>query len=106
MIIRKFKNRKIKLQLQRYDIQNGEVNENVYHDDMFMKDLYISQIETSQYIVDYNTRTVYRLGSYLLQNPLKYLLDELKEHNHIYLYPMGRKDSKELLDATEQEDKL
>lgn len=102
MKITKFKNGKIKLELESSDFDyQGNVREEVYHDDMFMCDLYIEQINGYQYIVDTNTQRVYELGSYLLQNPLKYLLDELKEHGKMYLYPLSKRESKSLLQDLE-----
>jgi len=101
MDIKKFKNGKIRFMLETSDLNNGEVDENVYHDDMFFKDLYINQINGYQYIVDFNTGRVYELGSYLLQNPLMFLLDEFKEareaRHYFYLYPLSKRESKSLL---------
>lgn len=103
MIIKKFKNHKIKLTIEKaYDITpEGDIDENVYHNDMSMSDLCINQINGYQYIVDFNTSTVYDLGSYLMQNPLKWLLEKLKEENTMYLYPCSRKESKSLLEDLE-----
>lgn len=102
MKITKFKNGKIKLELEASDFDNqGNVREEVYHDDMCMHNLYIEQINGYQYIVDMSTQRVYELGSYLLQNPLKYLLDELKEHGMYYLYPLSKRESKSLLQDLE-----
>lgn len=102
MKIKKFKNGKIKLELEPSDFDDqGNVREEVYYDDMFMHDLYIEQINGYQYIVNFNTQRVYELGSYLLQNPLKYLLDELKEHGKMYLYPLSKRESKSLLQDLE-----
>ena len=103
MKIKKFKNGKITMTLEKnYDFnEDGSINENVYHDDMFMSDLYINQINGYQYVTDYNTQRVYNLGSYLLQNPLKYILDELKEHGKMILYPLSKRESKSLLQDLE-----
>lgn len=108
MKITKFKNGKIKLELEPSDFDDqGNVREEVYHNDMFMYDLFIEQINGYQYIVDANTQRVYELGSYLallvylLQNPLEYLLDELKEHGKMYLYPLSKRESKSLLQDLE-----
>lgn len=102
--IKKFKNGKIKVTLQKsYDLENGEVNENVYHDDMFMADLSINQINGYQYLVDYNTQLVYELGSYLMQNPLKWILDTLFEFSRMYFIPLSKKESKSLLEDLEND---
>jgi len=78
MIIKKFKNGNINLKLQKEDIEDGQIDENVYHDEMFMDDLYIHiDYNGDKWIADYNTGRAYYLGSYLLQNPLKSLLDTL-----------------------------
>ena len=55
------------------------------------------------YIVDFNNKPFsMKLGSYLLQNPLKYILDELEEHGKMYLYPLTkRKESLSLLQDLE-----
>lgn len=103
MEIKKFKNGKIKMTIQKnYDINDdGTINENVYHDDMFFSDLYINQINGYQYICDFNTSLVYEMGSYLMQNPLKFILDTLQEDKQIYLYPLSKKESKSLLQDLE-----
>ena len=95
----KFKNGKIKVELQKnYDINSdGSINENVYHDDMFMCDLYLNQINGYQYLVDFNTSLVYELGGYLMQNPLVYILNELQENSKMYFYPLSKRESKSLL---------
>ena len=98
VIIKKFKNGKIKLQVEKCDIlQGGTIDENVYHNDMFWDDLYINQINGYQYVTDFNTSTVYELGSHLLQNPLKWLLDTLEEDKKMYLYPLTKRESLSLL---------
>lgn len=101
--IKKFKNGKIKVSMDKqYDIlSNGAINENVYHNDMFFSDLYINQINGYSYLVDFNTSLVYEIGSYLLQNPLKYIFDELLEKGKIYFYPLSRKESKSLMEDLE-----
>ena len=103
MDIKKFKNGKIKMTVKKdYDIlPDGSINENVYHDDMFMSDLSINQINGYQYIVDFNTSTCYEMGSYLVQNPLKEILETLQENKKIYLYPLSKKESKSLLQDLE-----
>lgn len=106
MIVKKFKNGKIKLQLeQKYDYNNNnnEIDiDNIYHRDMTMCDLYINQINGYQYVVDWNTYTVYPLISegYHLScyNPLVFLRDELKKNPIFYLYPETKKESKSLLE--------
>ena len=102
MIIKKFKNGKVKLQVEKCDrLSDGTVDENVYHDDMCCDDLYIHQINGYQYVVDFNTSTVYELGSYLLQNPLKWILDILEEEGRMYLYPLTKRESLSLLEDLE-----
>lgn len=101
--IKKFKNGKIKVSIDKqYDIlSNGAINENVYHEDMFFNDLYVNQINGYSYLVDFNTSLVYETGSYLLQNPLKYILDTLSENGKMYFYPLSKKESKSLLQDLE-----
>lgn len=101
-MIKKFKNGKLLLKVEKIDfINKNEVDENFYHDTMFFADLYINQINGYQYLVDFNKSLVYELGSYLLQNPLKFLLEELAEKNKIYFYPLSKKESKSLLEDLE-----
>jgi hypothetical protein len=101
-IVKKFKNGKIKIQLDYMnDGTTAQEIESVYHDDMFMSDLYINQINGYSYVVDFNTNLVYEIGSYLCQNPLKQILDELLEKSKIYLYPLTKKQSKDLLEDLE-----
>ena len=103
-MIKKFKNGKILLKPDKIDIlDDGSIDENFYHDDMFYSDLCICQINGYQYIVDFNTSLVYELGSYLLQNPLKYILEELEENGKLYLYPLSKKQSLSLLQDLENE---
>jgi hypothetical protein len=101
--IKKFSNGKIKVTIQKeYDIlSNGSIDENVYHDDFFMSDLSINQINGYQYLVDYNTQLVYEMGSYLMHNPLKFILDTLQENGKIYFYPLSKRQSKSLLQDLE-----
>ena len=101
-MIKKFKNGKLKLSIKKGECElNGEVNESFYHDEMFMSDLYINQINGYMYITDYNKQLVYDLGSYLMQNPLKYLLDELEEKGVFYFNPYSKKESASLLQDLE-----
>ena len=98
-VIKKFKNGKIKIELDyTNDGTTAQEIESVYHDDMFMSDLYINQINGYSYLVDFNTSLVYELGSYLMQNPLKWILDELLEKSKIYFYPLTKKQSKSLIE--------
>jgi len=100
-MIKKFKNGKILLKPDAIDFENGQLNENFYHDEMFMSDLSLNQINGYMYITDYNTQTVYELGSYLMQNPLKFILEELEENGKMYLYPLTKKESLDLLQDLE-----
>ena len=103
MIIKKFKNGKVKMQLERSDFfyyadGNGGIDiDRLYDNEITMSDLYIQQINGYQYMVDFNTNTVYELGSYLMQNPLKFIADELIEGN-VYLFPLTKKISLDLLE--------
>lgn len=102
MLIKKFKNKKILLKTEKEDFYaDGEMSEEIYHHDMFMQDLYINQINGYKYITDYNTNRVYELGSYSMQNPLKFLLDTLTEKKKIYLLPLNKKESASLLQDLE-----
>lgn len=107
MIIKKFKNGNINLKLESCDIEDNIVDENVYHDDMFMHDLYIEQGEDGyNYILDHNKQLVYYLGSYMVQNPLKWILDTLKDAydngKTVKIYPMDNKNLyQEILDNQE-----
>ena len=97
--ITKFKNGKIKVEVQKnYDINSdGSINENVYHDDFFFADLNINQINGYQYLVDNNTSLVYELSIYPMENPLMYILEELQENSKMYFYPLSKRESKSLL---------
>lgn len=105
--IKKFKNGKLAFRVDKnYSItKDGELDENYYHDGMFMNDLSLNQINGYIYLVDFNTQTVYEIGSYLVQNPLKYLLDTILEHHKagkvFYLHPLSKKESKSLLQDLE-----
>lgn len=105
--IKKFKNGKLAFRVDKnYSITDeGELDENYYHDGMFMHDLYLNQINGDMYLVDFNTQKVYELGSYLMQNPLKYLLDTILEHHKdgkvFYLYPLSKAECKCLLQDLE-----
>ncbi len=106
MDIKKFKNGKIKMSIQRdYDINDdGSINENVYHDDMFMSDLSFNQINGYMYLIDQNTQNVYDLqnhGYSIMMNTLVQLLDELEKIGVIYFYPLTKKESKSLLQDLE-----
>jgi len=106
MDIKKFKNGKIKMSIQRdYDINDdSSINENVYHDDMFMSDLSFNQINGYMYLVDQNTQLVYDLqnhGYSIMNNALIQLLNELEKTNVIYFYPLTKKESKSLLQDLE-----
>lgn len=106
MKIKKFKNGKIKMALESndkfyYGDGNGGYNiDEMYDSEITMKDIYIQQINGYQYYVDFNTGLVYEMGSYLLQNPLKYLLDCLIEGS-VYLYPLTKAESESLLEDLE-----
>lgn len=95
-MIKKFKNGKVMLQCKK-----SELNENFYHDEMFWSDLYINQINGYLYITDFNTQLVYEIGSYLMQNPIKYILDTIESDGKMYLYPLSKKESKSLLQDLE-----
>lgn len=109
--VTKFKNGKLALRVAArtgwYLDSNKQLTDSYYHDIMFMSDLYIFQLGDSQYLVDYNTQRVYLLGSYLLQNPVKYLLDGVMEANKnrkaYYLYPLSKKECKQILRDLELE---
>ena len=97
--IKKFKNGKIKIELEAYDRQQGDEIQDIeyiYHDEMFMKDIRFTTFDGDYYLVDDNTDHVYYFGSYLCQNPLKQLLDELRESGKIYLYPLSENDAIEI----------
>ncbi len=104
MIIKKFNNGKLSLSLEKCDIENGEVDENVYHDEMFMEDLYLESVFDEWYLLDYNTSRAYYIGSHRVQNPLKWMLDILKEcyeENRVYhLRPEDEGDSKIIINKS------
>jgi hypothetical protein len=101
MIIKKLKNKKILLKTEESDFDNGILNESIYQDDMFWQDLSIVQISGYQYIIDYNTSRIYELGIYLMENPIKFLLDTLTENKKMYLSPKTKKESASLLQDLE-----
>lgn len=101
-MIKKFKNGKLVLRVEKDDFEtDGTVRETFYHDEMFMSDLYINQINGYQYLVDFNKSLVYDLGSYLMQNPLKYILEELEEHGRLVYYPLPKDKCLSLLEDLE-----
>lgn len=92
MNIKKFKNGKIKIYIPGndwyYRDSNGKIREEFYFDEMFMHNLYIEEIDGDFYIVDTSTNLIYDyFSSYLIQNPLKSLLEDIEKNNKIYLYP-------------------
>lgn len=101
-MIKKFKNGKIVLDIKE-DLKSGyyENNiqsvENFYHNEMQMSDLYINTINGYQYIVDFNTQTVYDLP----RNHFVMFLEDLCKGEKIILEPYGRKISKSLLQDLE-----
>lgn len=102
MLVKKFKNGKIKFQVEKMDIlKDGSIEENVYYDDMFMSDLSFNQINGHMYLVDYNSQLVYDFSECDMFNPLKHLLNELEREGKIYLYSCSRKESKSLLQDLE-----
>lgn len=102
MKIRKFKNGNIRLRVEKVDFKaDGTVYSQVYHDEMFLEDLYINQINGYQYICDQNTGLVYEMGSYMMQNPLRYLLEELELRKKFELKPLSKKQSKSLMQDLE-----
>ena len=101
--IKRFKNGKVKLSIPRNDYYYrdlyGEVIETFYFDEMELNNLYIVTIEGELFIVDFDTSRVYDFfGGYLIQNPLKYLLDVLTMNNKLYLYPLSKRESRQLLE--------
>ena len=105
-MIKKYRNGVIMLKPDTIDImENGDVDENFYHHDMFMQDLYIEQLsDCDWYLVDLNKRLIYRLGSYLLQNPLKSLLEDLAEDGFRILLPEDPKESGRMIDLLYDEE--
>lgn len=102
--IKKFKNGKIAFRMDKdgwYVDEDGKLKDEYYHDVMLMADLSINQINGYQHLVDFNTQTVYSLGTYLLQNPMRFILDDIyeahKKGKAYYLYPLGKRESKSLL---------
>jgi len=96
--IKKFKNGKITIKLQKEDVENGLVDRDIYFEDMFYRDLCIKIIDSFVYLVDYNTKWIYELGSYLMQNPLKCILDTLLEDGKITFYPLDKEKCIELME--------
>ena len=98
-MIKKFRNGKLVLRVEKDDLnEDGTAGETFYHNEMFMSDLYINQINGYQYLVDWDKSLVYELGSYLVQNPLKWLLDELAERKKLILYPLSKRESESLIE--------
>ena len=101
-MIKKFKNGKLVLKVEKDDFEkDGSVRETFYHDDMFFDDLYINQINGYHYLVDFNKSLVYDLGSYLMQNPLKYILEELGEYGELTFRPLPKDKCLSLLEDLE-----
>jgi len=95
-MIKKFKNGKVMLQCKK-----SELDESFCHDEMFWSDLYINQINGYLYIIDHNTQLVYELGSYFMQDPIKYILETIESEGKMYLYPLSKKESLSLLEDLE-----
>lgn len=104
-LIKKFKNGNLVLKSPSLYgaeiVNNNYCIDTYYDDDMNMHDLYFNQINGYMYLVDFNKSLVYELGSYLLQNPLKYIKDLLEENSQIKLYPLSKKECKSLLQDLE-----
>lgn len=105
-MIKKFKNGNIRLyapktgSMDDYLInEDGTIDENYYHDNVFMEDLYLNQINGYMYVIDCNTQKVYELDS--CENPLKYILDTIKEDGKMILSPLSNRECKLLLQDLE-----
>ena len=103
-MIKKFKNGKIKLSYPKSRIdkhcyldEEGDILDDYYYNEVEMEDIYFNQINGYMYLVDFNTQLVYELESQNIQNPLKWLLDTIKEDGRYYLYPLTRRESEELI---------
>lgn len=104
-MIKKFKNGNIRLYAPKKGdylwLEDGSIDERYYHDVMFMSDLYLKQINVYMYLVDFNTSLVYELDLPLFKNPLTYILETIAEDGLMNLYPLGKRESKMLLQDLE-----
>ena len=100
--IKKFKNGNIELIYSELDSDNIDN----FYEQMTNSDLYVQQIDGYQYLVDYNTSTVYNaFSSYLCSNVLLDLERQLLECNgRLKIYPMTKKDSEELFAIMDNEE--
>ena len=97
-MINKYRNGYLLLKPDASDFDaDGQVNESFYHDDMFGQSLYLEQINTMWYIVDFQKSLCYAFGSYLMQNPLKELLEILSEKKYLLRSPLSVEESNKLL---------
>lgn len=97
-MIGKYRNGYILLKPDACDFDdNGAVKESFYHDDMFCKNLYLEEIDATWYLVDFEKSLCYYMGSYLMQNPLKELLETLAEKKHILRSPLSKAESNKLI---------
>ena len=107
-MIKKFKNGKLKLSAPKGEIdkyiyldEEGNINEDYYHDVMFMSDLSINQINGYMYLVDFNRQLVYPLHQFDFFNLLEDLFKKIQEEGKIYLYPVDKKEGNYLLKCLE-----
>lgn len=109
-MIKKFKNGKIKINKIKkndnyYRDNIGDIMiDQFYNNEITMCDLYFNQINGYMYLVDFNTQYVYDLRdiNYYHHKNILIHLKELLESNNIYLYPLSKKESAELLYQLEQ----
>lgn len=87
-IVKKEEENNLNILLLRLDAEDinkdGQVNENVYHDEMFMSDLYIEEREgyPTPFIMDYNKSLAFNFFSPYIcfKSALSELLDQLKDN--------------------------
>lgn len=107
-MIKKFKNGKLKLSAPKGEIdkylyldEEGNINEDYYHDVMFMSDLCINQIDGCMYLVDFNRQLVYPLYQFDFFNLLEDLFKKIQEEGKVYLYPVDKEEGNYLLKCLE-----
>lgn len=100
-MIKEFKNGNVNINLK-WDIKQGYLNleednllEYVY-EGLTDKDYYQEEIEGELYLVNYRTKFIYTDYGYAY-NPICSIVSDLEKENHsIKIYPLNKKECKEL----------
>ena len=85
-----------------YSLPDGTSNYDMLYDELFFADLYIESVNCDFYLFDMNKEKIYWLGSYLMQNPLKELIDSCT-NKASYYFPVADKEAAEIWKQWEKE---